>query len=92
MMRRVQILAGAHFVFGGESSLSSANVVSSRRPTFDSALSVMYSISVVEIELEVVAISTLLFFVMPLSFTLTSFLLWILYGLQGTLYSFSIEP
>lgn len=46
---------------------------------------VMYAIAVVEIELEVVAITTLLFFVMPLSFTLTTFLLWIMYGLQGTM-------
>lgn len=44
---------------------------------------VMYAIAVVEIQLEVVSIATLLFFVMPLSLTLTTFLLWIMYGLQG---------
>jgi hypothetical protein len=46
-------------------------------------LAVMYAIAVVEIQLEAVSIATLLFFVMPLSFTLTTFLLWIMYGLQG---------
>jgi len=46
---------------------------------------VMYAIAVVEIQLEAVSIATLLFFVMPLSFTLTTFLLWIMYGLQGTI-------
>lgn len=48
--------------------------------------SVMYAIAVVEIQLEVVSITTLLFFVMPLSLTLTTFLLWIMYGLQGKAY------
>lgn len=43
----------------------------------------MYAIAVVEIQIEAVSIATLLFFVMPLSFTLTTFLLWIMYGLQG---------
>jgi hypothetical protein len=45
----------------------------------------MYAIAVVEIQIEVVSITTLLIFVMPLSFTLTTFLLWIMYALQGKL-------
>jgi hypothetical protein len=44
---------------------------------------VMYAIAVVEIELETVSVTTVIFFVLPLAFTLTAFLLWIMYGLQG---------
>jgi hypothetical protein len=43
----------------------------------------MYAIAVVEIELETVSVATLFFFVLPLAFTLSTFLLWIMYGLQG---------
>ncbi|KAF9513850.1 hypothetical protein BS47DRAFT_1382191 [Hydnum rufescens UP504] len=46
---------------------------------------VMYAIAVVEIELETVSVTIVIFFVLPLAFTLTAFLLWIMYGLQGTI-------
>ncbi|KAI0068150.1 hypothetical protein BV25DRAFT_1793885 [Artomyces pyxidatus] len=61
-MRRCQILAGAHFIFG-----------------------VLYAVGIVELEFESTSAFVLLLFVIPLAFTLSGFLMWILYSLNGTI-------
>ncbi|TDL28022.1 hypothetical protein BD410DRAFT_739394 [Rickenella mellea] len=61
-MRKCQLLAGAHFVFG-----------------------VLYAVGIVELELESTSALVLLLFVIPLSFTLSGFLLWIMYALNSTI-------
>jgi hypothetical protein len=49
----------------------------------------MYAIAVVQVELETVSIAILFLFVLPLAFSLSTFLLWIMYGLQSELCSLS---
>jgi hypothetical protein len=44
---------------------------------------VLYAVGVVELELESTSALVLLLFVIPLAFTLSGFLLWILYSLNG---------
>ncbi|KAH7106927.1 lung seven transmembrane receptor-domain-containing protein [Auriculariales sp. MPI-PUGE-AT-0066] len=61
-MRKCQLLAGAHFLFG-----------------------VLYAIGIVELQLESTSGLILLLFVIPLAFTLSTFLLWIMYALNGTI-------
>lgn len=46
---------------------------------------VLYAVGVVELELESTSAVILLLFVIPLAFTLSGFLLWILYSLNGTI-------
>ena len=49
---------------------------------------VLYAVGIVELELESTSALVLLLFVVPLAFTLSGFLLWILYALNGTRSSF----
>jgi hypothetical protein len=76
-MIRCQVLTGAHFIFGGEASC----ILRSSR--FSLLLTVLYAVGVVELELESTSALVLLLFVIPLAFTLSGFLLWILYSLNG---------
>lgn len=46
-------------------------------------LLVLYAVGIVELELENTSAFMLLLFVIPLAFTLSGFLLWILYALNG---------
>ncbi|KAF9015617.1 lung seven transmembrane receptor-domain-containing protein [Cyathus striatus] len=62
LMRRCQLLALAHFVFG-----------------------ILYAIGIVELELESTSALVLLLFIIPLAFTLSGFLLWIMYALNATI-------
>ena len=52
---------------------------------------VLYAVGIVELELESTSALVLLIFVIPLAFTLSGFLLWILYSLNGTIY-FTSSP
>ncbi|KAF9056134.1 lung seven transmembrane receptor-domain-containing protein [Panaeolus papilionaceus] len=61
-MRKCQVLAGAHFIFG-----------------------ILYAIGIVELELESTSALILLIFIIPLAFTLSGFLLWIMYALKATI-------
>ncbi|TFK36947.1 lung seven transmembrane receptor-domain-containing protein [Crucibulum laeve] len=61
-MRKCQLLAGAHFIFG-----------------------ILYAIGIVELELESTSALVLLLFIIPLAFTLSGFLLWIMYALNATI-------
>lgn len=45
---------------------------------------VLYAVGIVELELESTSALVLLLFVIPLAFTLSGFLLWIMYALNGT--------
>lgn len=44
---------------------------------------VLYAIGIVELEFESTSALILLIFVIPLAFTLSGFLLWIMYSLNG---------
>lgn len=44
---------------------------------------VLYAVGIVELELESTSALVLLVFVIPLAFTLSGFLLWIMYSLNG---------
>ncbi|KAL1748972.1 lung seven transmembrane receptor-domain-containing protein [Schizophyllum fasciatum] len=46
---------------------------------------ILYAIGIVELELESASALVLLLFVIPLAFTLSGFLLWIMYALNGTI-------
>ncbi|KAJ2914289.1 hypothetical protein MD484_g6138, partial [Candolleomyces efflorescens] len=46
---------------------------------------VIYAIGIVELELESTSALVLLLFIIPLAFTLSGFLLWIMYSLNGTI-------
>ncbi|KAI0275030.1 lung seven transmembrane receptor-domain-containing protein [Gloeopeniophorella convolvens] len=61
-MRKAQVLAGAHFIFG-----------------------VLYAVGIVELEFESTSALVLLMFVVPLAFTLSGFLMWILWSLNTTI-------
>lgn len=52
--------------------------------------SVLYAVGIVELELESTSALVLLLFVIPLAFTLSGFLLWIMFALnrQATTFSF----
>lgn len=50
-------------------------------PTYDRE--VLYAVGIVELELESTSALVLLLFIIPLAFTLSGFLMWILYSLQG---------
>lgn len=47
----------------------------------------LYAVGIVELELESTSAFVLLLFVIPLAFTLSGFLLWILYALNGECHS-----
>ena len=79
-MRKCQLLAGAHFIFGGTLRFISASQ--------DKAIDilrflVLYAVGIVELEFESTSALVLLMFVIPLAFTLSGFLMWILYSLNG---------
>jgi len=50
---------------------------------------VLYAVGIVELELESTSALMLLLFIIPLAFTLSGFLLWIMYSLNGVYCSFS---
>lgn len=76
-MIRCQVLAVLHFIFGGMWFLSQSAMYSCPL--------VLYAVGIVELELESTSAFVLLLFVIPLAFTLSGFLLWILYALNGKL-------
>ena len=51
--------------------------------SFSSFYAVLYAVGIVELELESTSALILLLFVIPLAFTLSGFLLWIMYALNG---------
>ncbi|KIJ66304.1 hypothetical protein HYDPIDRAFT_87001 [Hydnomerulius pinastri MD-312] len=52
---------------------------------------VLYAVGIVELELESTSALILLMFVIPLAFTLSGFLMWILYSLNGTMMQLTIR-
>lgn len=52
---------------------------------------VLYAVGIVELELESTSALILLMFVVPLAFTLSGFLMWILYSLNGTITQLSVR-
>ena len=76
-MLKAQILAGAQFIFGGKTIFTFETYFIS-----DFGL-VLYAVGIVELELESTSALILLLFVIPLAFTLSGFLLWIMYALSG---------
>ncbi|KAF8846021.1 hypothetical protein BDN67DRAFT_1018676 [Paxillus ammoniavirescens] len=52
---------------------------------------VLYAVGIVELELESTSALTLLMFIIPLAFTLSGFLMWILYSLNGTMMQLTIR-
>jgi hypothetical protein len=81
-MLKCQLLAGAHFIFGGTRELS--RVSSHFQLNIDTI--VLYAVGIVELELESTSAFVLLIFVIPLAFTLSGFLIWILHSLNGVFY------
>ena len=77
-MLRCQILAGAHFIFGSKRTYKLFRSYAYLSPK------VLYAVGIVELELESTSALVLLLFVIPLAFTLSGFLLWIMYSLNGT--------
>ena len=75
-MIKCQLLAGAHFLFGSKCPLT-CNPLAAEWPT------VLYAIGIVELELESTAALVLMLFIIPLAFTLSGFMLWIMYALHG---------
>ena len=61
-----------------------AHLTNTDRPT------VLYAIGIVELELESTSALVLLLFVIPLAFTLSGFLLWIMYSLNGSFIGHSL--
>lgn len=57
---------------------------SARIPLF-MVVQVLYAVGIVELELESTSALVLLLFIIPLAFTLSGFLMWILYSLNGRL-------
>ena len=47
------------------------------------SVEVLYAVGIVELELESTSALILLLFIIPLAFTLSGFLMWILYSLNG---------
>ncbi|KAG9314039.1 protein PTM1 [Chiua virens] len=52
---------------------------------------VLYAVGIVELELESTSALVLLLFIIPLAFTLSGFLMWILYSLNGTMTQLTIR-
>lgn len=77
-MFKCQTLAAAHFVFGGTSGILKAYFISHFH-----VMAVLYAVGIVELELESTSALVLLLFVIPLAFTLSGFLMWILHSLTG---------
>lgn len=81
-MLRCQLLAGAHFIFGGTPEYYWFVI------ELSCGILVLYAVGIVELELQSTSALVLLLFVIPLAFTLSAFLLWILYSLNGASYTF----
>ncbi|KAG6817752.1 hypothetical protein H0H87_004543 [Tephrocybe sp. NHM501043] len=77
-MLKCQLLAGAHFIFGSKLNIKLSFGKCSQ-------LLVLYAVGIVELELESTSALVLLMFVIPLAFTLSGFLLWIMYSLNATI-------
>lgn len=75
-MLRCQLLAVAHFIFGGEFRFCLTQSITHHHV-------VLYAVGIVELELESTSAFVLLLFVIPLAFTLSGFLLWTLHSLNG---------
>ena len=75
-MLKCQALAVAHFIFGSRCLVIFVMNLSWYLP-------VLYAIGIVELELESTSALILLLFIIPLAFTLSGFLLWIMYALNG---------
>lgn len=80
-MLKCQLLAGAHFIFGGWSRYRYTLPFTRAEFSFHSI--VLYAIGIVELELESTSALILLLFVIPLAFTLSAFLLWIMFALNS---------
>lgn len=52
---------------------------------------VLYAVGIVELELESTSALILLMFIIPLAFTLSGFLMWILYSLNGTMTQLTVR-
>jgi hypothetical protein len=52
---------------------------------------VLYAVGIVELELESTSALILLMFIIPLAFTLSAFMMWILYSLNGTMRQLSVR-
>ncbi|KAF9225433.1 hypothetical protein BS17DRAFT_701032 [Gyrodon lividus] len=52
---------------------------------------VLYAVGIVELELESTSALILLIFIIPLAFTLSGFLMWIMYSLNGTMMQLTIR-
>ena len=74
-MIKCQLLGVAHFIFGSKS----VSVVVPEKLTTP----VLYAIGIVELGLQSTSGLVLLLFIIPLAFTLSGFLLWIMYALNG---------
>ena len=76
-MLKCKALTALHFLFGGMQCV----------PFFYLNLRcfnlVLYGIGIVELSLESTSALVLLIFIVPLAFTLSGFLLWIMYSLNG---------
>lgn len=77
-MRKAQLLSAAHFIFGGGASPLRATAFELRFIYL-----VLYAVGIVELEFESTSALVLLLFVVPLAFTLSAFLMWILWSLNG---------
>lgn len=78
-MIKCQILTGGHFIFGSTFHKYLSRVSSLAHYT----ILVLYGVGIVELQLESTSALVLLLFVIPLAFTLSGFLLWIMYSLNG---------
>jgi Lung seven transmembrane receptor len=76
-MRKAQLLSAVHFIFGG--STSRLRALESQLRHFI----VLYAVGIVELQFESTSALVLLLFVVPLAFTLSGFLMWILWFLNG---------
>jgi hypothetical protein len=76
-MFRCQLLACAHFIFGSKYYFYD-------RWSCFYIFTVLYSVGIVELSLESTSALVLLLFIIPLAFTLSGFLLWIMYSLNST--------
>lgn len=76
VMPKARLLAILHAIFGGLCSICPLQSLTNH-------FSVLYAVGMDLIELETVSGMLLLFFVIPLAVTMTTFLLWIMYGLTG---------
>lgn len=80
-MLKCQLLAAAHFIFGSTHIICNLLVIA--MALTQRFLSVLYAVGIVELELESTSAFVLLIFIIPLAFTLSGFLLWIMYALNG---------